>query len=99
MFRFTKLLEVGLRDRQVRRWQQKKPTCDLESLSVSSVDFYDFSGQLLLLLMGYMIAVSICIVEYNIAMKKLYEREINISENPVHPRKVWKGIFVKDIVH
>ncbi|XP_058798949.1 ionotropic receptor 75a-like [Phymastichus coffea] len=52
---FTKILEVGLRHRQVKRWQYRKPVCNLEKLSVSSVDLYDFSAQLLLLLIGYMI--------------------------------------------
>ncbi|XP_058794990.1 uncharacterized protein LOC131666379 [Phymastichus coffea] len=63
----TKISEVGLRARQISRWQYRKPRCRKDVLSASSVTVYEFSPHLLLLLIGYLIALATCIMEIYIA--------------------------------
>ncbi|XP_058795062.1 ionotropic receptor 75a-like [Phymastichus coffea] len=59
----TKISEVGLRRRQLIKWQYRKPRCRRDILSASSVDIYEFAPHLILLLFGLLLAMFMCIFE------------------------------------
>lgn len=59
----TKILEVGVRHRQVKRWTVPQPKCSSNDLSASSLDIYEFAPHLLLLIFGMMIAVLVYLFE------------------------------------
>lgn len=57
LYSLTKIAEVGLRARQVLRWQYRKPRCHKNVLSASSVNMDEFLPHLILLFLGFFLAI------------------------------------------
>lgn len=58
-----KISEVGIRKRQITRWTSKKPHCLTNVLTASSLNIYEFSPHLILLVIGIGFAVCIYGIE------------------------------------
>ncbi|XP_051157048.1 glutamate receptor ionotropic, kainate 1-like [Leptopilina boulardi] len=59
-----KMFEVGIRQRQVKRWTARKPLCRKDLMSISSVTIYEVAFALILLITGIFISIMICGFEY-----------------------------------
>lgn len=68
-FRLLKMFEVGIRQRQLKRWTARKPLCRKDIMSVSSITIYEAEFALLLVITGIGISVIICMVEYFIFLR------------------------------
>lgn len=79
----TKLSEVGVRRRQVKRWTIPKPRCLSNILSASSLDIYEFAPHLLLLVFGMILALVLFLFE---AVKWKFEK-LNTVVVPAQKRR------------
>ncbi|KAG7204596.1 hypothetical protein KM043_005015 [Ampulex compressa] len=76
----SKMFDVGLRNRQIKRWSSRKPQCQKEdTLSTRSITIYETAPILILLAFGMLVASGICIAE-----NMYYDRS---KRNILLPRK------------
>ncbi|XP_058794788.1 ionotropic receptor 75a-like [Phymastichus coffea] len=59
----ARLVEAGLRDRQLKKWQYKKPICRKDILNATSINIYEFTPHLILLLIGVVMAIVVYMAE------------------------------------
>ncbi|XP_058796516.1 ionotropic receptor 75a-like [Phymastichus coffea] len=81
---FIKITEVGLRYRQLRRWQYRKPVCRKDILNASSINMYEFATHLILLAAGALLAL----VVYGLELV-LFDRTIILPAEFREQRARW----------
>lgn len=64
----AKIISMGLRVRQIRHWQSRKPMCLRKVQSLQNVTLFETVPALIALIIGVVLAVGICIIE-NIVFK------------------------------
>lgn len=73
-YRFTKIAEVGIQYRQIKRWTTIKPQCFKNILYASGLTINEFAPHLLILIVGVGLSVTLFIFE----MVKWAVKEIEI---------------------
>lgn len=59
----AKLYDMGIRQRQFRRWSARKPLCRTEILGLKSITVYETGAVVVMLLLGIMLGFVIYIME------------------------------------
>lgn len=77
MYCLMRISEVGVRQRQVKRWKSRKPRCITSILSASSLTINEFAPHLIILSIGMLLAGVIYIVK-------------KIVQNPKHVKNYVK---------
>lgn len=67
-----KITEVGLRHRQIKRWQYRKPVCRKDVLSASSINMYEFAVHLILLIIGLVFAILVHSIEVMVSKQSIF---------------------------
>ncbi|KAK2583494.1 hypothetical protein KPH14_009456 [Odynerus spinipes] len=60
---FTKINNMGLRDRQLKRWSARKPRCPANMLMAEAISIQEAAPVLLFLLVGIILSLSVCAME------------------------------------
>lgn len=68
--RLSKISEVGVRVRQVKRWTSRKPRCIANILSATSITIFEFAPHLIILAFGMFLTMIIFIVEIKLDRKR-----------------------------
>ncbi|XP_035732024.1 uncharacterized protein LOC118446003 [Vespa mandarinia] len=60
---FTKMNNVGLRDRELKRWSARKPRCPASMLIAEAISIHEAAPILLFLVVGMVLSLSVCAIE------------------------------------
>lgn len=63
VYSLTKLAEIGIQQRQIKRWESPKPQCFANVLSAESLTINEFAPHLFILTLGMVLALVIFILE------------------------------------
>lgn len=61
--RMSKLYDMGVRQRQIKRWSARKPLCRTEILGLKSITVYETGAVIIMLLIGTVLAFTVLVME------------------------------------